>query len=383
MLRVCGVTFDHTTNYGTCFQSYALQHVIEQQYIDGIQCAYDLLPVSTFPYKTSKSSKRSLLTKAKRLVIKVFTKYRRKQFEDFELQHMHYADCHSREELLKLNDQYDAFVCGSDVIWNFAFVADNPTYFLDFAQKYKFSYAASFGRVNVFHEHAGEHIPEGCEAIVREHLPRLNRISVRERDGKRIAGLYTSKEVTHVCDPVLLLEDSQWNTLLPPSGGKTPYIFAYHTLRTPLFSSFLNEFKKQTNLPLKHIAWKTDDALKQRILSSPKPLKWLAMLRDAEYVVTNSFHGTLFAILFHKKFFSVVQGDRSVRSNIRLYELLENMGLGSRLYSSVPKTIDLNAVDFTEADQKIAAFRAKSLTYLRENLEAAYAEKIKLENKES
>ena len=97
----------------------------------------------------------------------------------------------------------------------------------------------------------------------------------------------------------------------------------------------------------------------------------IALLKNAEYVVTNSFHGTAFSVLFHKKFYTAVQDGKNVRSNVRLYDFLEGLGLSERLKSETPETIDLSAPDFTEADRVLSAQREESLAFLRRNLENA------------
>jgi len=106
------------------------------------------------------------------------------------------------------------------------------------------------------------------------------------------------------------------------------------------------------------------------------------LLRDAEYVITNSFHATAFSILFHKKFFTVVQGDKDKGINIRMNDLLNDLGLQDRIFSSVPETFDLKDIDYTNVDRILEEKRAESMAFLRENLEAAYREKMELEQKE-
>lgn len=95
--------------------------------------------------------------------------------------------------------------------------------------------------------------------------------------------------------------------------------------------------------------------------------------------MTNSFNATAFSRMFHKKFFTVVNGPKDGGINIRMYDFLKSMGLEDRLYNAVPDVIGTSDIDFTYADTEFVRQREFSLKYLRDNLEAAYQEKLKLE----
>ena len=378
MVKVCGVTFDHTTNYGSCLQAYALQNVIEGMEIGGEKCQYQLIPRRTFPTKRYKA--KNPMVMAKLFVLKQLTAYRRKQFASFEDRYMHFANCHNRDELPKLNDLSDAFVCGSDVIWNFSYTKADPIFFLDFAKKYKFSYAASFGKADINYDFDGVKLPDSPEALYSKYLPTLNAISVREKTGLEIVKRFTNKEAALVCDPVILLDSDDWKRIIPPPKKRGRYIFAYNTSIKPNFSAFLKRLQQQTGLPVIHVTWTAKDAIKQRCMYCPSPDVWLSDLLNAEYVVTNSFHATAFATIFHKSFYTVMQDGKNSRTNVRLYDFIHEMGLDERIYSSVPANIDLASPKFDHADQRIAQWRDQSLQYLRENLSSALMEKKERES---
>ena len=377
-MRICGVTFDHTTNYGSCFQAYALQTVIEQMQIGGEACHYDLLPLALLPTAQIQAPEKHVnpMLRLKRRILGRMDRYRRRQFAKFEDSVMHYANCHSAEALADLNGEYDAFVCGSDVIWNLSYTNSNPAYFLDFAEKYKFSYAASFGKADIHYEFDGVQLPENPEDFYARCISGLDAVSVREEDAVRIASQFTDRDVQCVCDPVLLLDADAWNRTLGKAGtpGK-PYIFAYNTHRKPVFEAFLEKICAQTGLRVVHVTWNSMDAVKQRALRMPDPLSWLRLLRDAEWVVTNSFHAMAFAVIFHKKFFAVMQDGKEARTNVRIYDFLEQVGLTDRIVTSVPGDIGLSEPDFREADAAIREKRASSLAFLRNSLEAAWQRK--------
>lgn len=378
MMRVCGVTFDHTTNYGSCLQAYALQTVMEKMIVRNEPCSYALLPASTIirnDFRKRIVTKRTLWIRMKNRILRQITRTRRKKFEIFEKEKMHYADCTDRQQLPKLNQQFDAFVCGSDVIWNFSFTQADPIYFLDFADKYRFSYAASFGKADIHYESEKVLFQERSEEIYRRYLPGFDQISVREKSAVEIAEAFSGKKVKQVCDPVLLLDREEWDRVIPQRSSGKKYIFAYNTSIKPNFDIFLKALQKQTGLPVVHVVWKASDAIRQKTLCFPEPQKWLQALRDAEYVVTNSFHATAFSILYKKVFFTVMQDGKLDRTNVRIYDFLSSAGLENRIITDTPDLIDCTIPDFTEADKMIRQHREESLLFIHENLEEASKEK--------
>ena len=372
MLRVYGVTFDHTTNYGTMMQSYALRIAVEKCEIGFEPCSYLQVPVSRL-IAPKPNLPASLTVRLKRCLLKAFSWYRRRGFAEFEAANIRFADVNSREDLQSLNAVADVFICGSDVIWNCSFTGGETTYFLDFAEKYRFSYAASFGKADIGYEFDHVQLSESAEELYARMIPRLNAVGVREQNAVEIARRFTDVPVECVCDPVLLLSAEEWNNVIEreKTRGDRHYIFAYNTSVKPNFTAFLKKIAAQTGLPVVHVVWKPQDAFKEHVLASPSPSRWLKLLCEAAFVVTNSFHATAFSMLYHKTFFTVMQDGKSARTNVRLYDFLERIGMDSRIVTDTPETIDLSAPDFTEADRILAVQREESFSFLRRNLENA------------
>ncbi len=370
MLRVCGVTYDHTTNYGSSLQAFALQYMIEKTVIAGDNCSYRLIPAALFPKNVSPA--HGLKNRIKTIVKSRLNAFRRKRFEGFEDRYMHYASCSNPEELTGLNEQTDAFVCGSDVVWNLNLTQGKPLFFLDFAEKYKFSYAASFGVMDIhkdFNHYRGKLPPE---AVFGKYLPGLDQISVREESAVEIVKNVSGRDAVQVCDPVLLLSKEEWSGIAAEPKRRKPYIFAYSTYTSPNYLAFLEKIKSQTGLPVINVTWRIKESINNRAFFVPTPEEWLRLLMDAEYVVTNSFHGTAFCVLFNKPFYCVMR-DKEIRgTRVRLYDFTRDMGLVDRVYGDTPGVISLAVPDFTQADRVLEEQRRKSLQFLRENLEAAY-----------
>ncbi len=364
MFTVYGVTYDHTNNYGTCFQAYALQTAIEKCKLgeSGEECVYHLIPVKLLK-EYPKVSGHSI----KILAAGLLRKLHRRQFNPFERKHMKFVPITSFSQLDSLNDEADAFVCGSDVIWSPDFSKNLGVYYLDFAHKYKFSYAASFGNAE---------IDKGLYEEIGRRLSSFDAISVREPSGAEIVRQCQDKPVRVVADPVLLLGRSEWEPIAVRQEKSSPYIFVYMTHTNAEIESFIDRLRQETGLRVVRVVWENAKALGwQGIQQVQSPELWLAQLRDAEYIVTNSFHATVFCTIFHKKFFTVVHGEKDGGVNIRMYDYLNKLCLQDRMFSSVPEVFDLSEIDFSGSDEIIAEMREEGMHYLQENLEAAYAQK--------
>ena len=362
MLRVYGITYDHTTNYGSCLQAYALQQVIRQIEIGGTLCNYQLIPIQRcegYPLKSS-------------IVAKFRRHYHGSRFRGFDQQNMRFARIHRLDEISLLNREADAFVCGSDVIWNRDVNRNMEQFYLTFAQKYSFSYAASFGKA-VLSEADKKELPR--------LLGHLKAISVREQSAKEIIEENTGLNSEVVLDPVLLLRADEWNRVAEAPRIRKPYIFIYATHLNDTYRGFVSRLRQQTGNRVIAATWGAENALKQGILQVQTPQRWLQLLRDAEYVITNSFHATAFSVIYHKKFYTVVHGAKDGGVNVRMCDFLNGLGLQDRLHNSIPDMIDLGKPDYTLVDQRLTDQREKSLSWLRQNLEAAFEEKLKLEKK--
>ena len=377
MLKVCGITYDHTLNYGSELQSYALQAAIEKIEIGGEKCKYALIPFGLMIHsKLKKTSDRNPVIILKRFVGESIQKSLKRKFRTFDAQ-IHEAKCGSLDELSELNLEYDAFVCGSDVIWRsdlskqlFDRTAyDCSAYYLSFAEKYKFSYAASFGISNP---------GEKARSFAAPKIADLNAIGVREESAVRIVRQWTGRDAELQADPVLLLSAEEWSAIAEEKGTKGQ-VFVYTTHDNPVISQLAKKLSHTCGGKVVEAYWRKNpkDILSKRAFNPHMTIqRWIQQLRDAEYVLTNSFHATVFSLIFHKKFFTVVHGDPQGGVNFRMYELLKAVGFEDRIFSEAPEELNLSEPDFSRTDAYIDALREKSLSFLQRNLEAAYKEKI-------
>lgn len=362
MMRVCGITFAHSPNYGSCLQAYALKKAIESIEVCGDKCSYKVIPIQMLKdYPVNGLSGK---------LINLLLAWNRLQYKSFYKKYMTYAECDCIKNLKLLNNQFDVFVCGSDVIWNDSFNRRVGAYYLDFAEKYRFSYAASFGKANVSEEYI---------RFVGDKIDRLDAISVREPSAVGIAKRCTDKPVTVVADPVLLVNRNEWQQVAGKIDSKKKFIFVYATHLNDIIIEYLKKLQEETKLQVVWAVAGPKQAIKQGIFRVQTPEEWLGYLKNSEYVVTNSFHATAFSVLFHKKFFTVVNGDKTKGINVRMNDFLEAIGLEDRIFSDIPQKLVLSEIDYTHVDEKIQNMREHAMAFLHENLEAAYRRKKELE----
>ncbi len=363
MLKVCGVTYDHSTNYGSFLQSYALGRAIEESRAGGGSCRYALAAVTRLrgrrggTKKTLRARVSLAVSHALRSVVYRFS------FSGFDRAHLKYMPIRRYRDLPRLNGMADAFVCGSDVIWNTDANHGLGAYYLDFAKKYKFAYGASFGKsadIAISAENAA-------------HLKELDQISCREDTGCDKVEQITGRRPAKVADPVFLLTGKEWEQIAAEGARALPehYIFVYNTYRSPLYEAVIRKLAEATSLPVIRTSWRFENAVRQGIFQMPSPQRWLYCLANADYVVTNSFHGTAFCVLFHRKFFTVAPGGPQRGANIRIWDLLGRLGLEERIISSETDAVGTQDVDYSAADVSLETFRAESLAYLERNLEDA------------
>lgn len=353
MLKVCCVTFDRTINYGSCLQAYALKTVVDSLEVGGEHCVYELLALGKMKDRE----------KHGKLINKIAYHLIWPSFSGFDRRNMQYVQLSYLKDIEKLNDQYDAFICGSDVIWNPAFTYGSDVYFLKFAGKYAFSYAASFGRLQLDNEYISS---------LQDRLSNLREISVRETSAARIIEENTDYHAKVVADPVLLLGAEQWNRI---AAGYTPdkgYIFVYVTHITDMVRRVCDQLQKLTGLRIIRTSTNLKNCLKFR--TSPcTPDKWISLIRDAQYIVTNSYHATVFSTIYRKDFFTVVSEEKT-GVYVRMHDFLTQFGLENRMISN-PEAITDEHVNYNIYDEKIGQLIRDSHAYLRSNLEKAHSEK--------
>ena len=239
----------------------------------------------------------------------------------------------------------------------------NP-YLLTWQKGHKVSYASSPSDMS----------DDGLRRIARE-LQSFDALSCREEDGAARMGKATGREIPVVCDPTLLLDSNRWNSLVPsvPNKLKGGYLLYYSLLRPRgAFEEMkaLVRLSVRLGLPvvvLTPLAGNVpkDEHLVNALASGPA--EFLSLLRGAVGVVTESYHGTLFSINYHKPVWVI---ERSEGADTRRLQVLKKLGLQDLAVSSVDAIEDIAQPDYAMADERLMAYRMESIEYLKQALRA-------------
>ena len=265
--------------------------------------------------------------------------------------------------------KFDAVLSGSDQLWS---PAGLPTNFFNlmFVPSHirKISYASSFGTSN---------IPFYQETRTRQYLERIEFISVRENSGKKIVDGLTNRNVPVVLDPTMLFDKSDWECFIPVKNSQnTPYVFAYFLGENPGHRKIVTEFARQKGLKLvalKHLDRfiKADVNFGDETPNGVGAEEFVNLIRHAEYVFTDSFHGSVFSILHHKKFvtFNRYSDKALVSKNTRIDSLFANLGITGRRYSGSLQMDIESIVDYNAVDARLLALREQSFNYIKQSLD--------------
>lgn len=360
-MKVGILTFHNAINYGAVLQAYALQQTVSTL---GAECEivdYSCPAVE----KQYRRKKMSECASWKIYVNDILSLHRldkkKEAFRNFLHKNLMLSD---RIETVSkdLSEKYDAVIVGSDQVFNPKNTDGDSAYLLDFNGKAKkIAYAASIGN-NAFLNLWQEKYKVDYKTL----LGAFHSISFREKEAADFVTQSLGQTYRTVLDPVLLAGNPLWKRFDSPPPEEE-YVFVYNLGNIPLLVDFVRNLHRKTGLKVcvvnKDI--KGDILLrKYSNVSSISPEDFLRMLSGAKYVVTDSFHGTAFSVLFHKNFYSVVNpGKENTNSRIRC--LLAELKLEDRIVSPDD---DLNLVavpNFEEVDRKVQSMRDESLLWLK------------------
>lgn len=375
-------------NYGGLLQSYALTEFLNQQ--DGFQA--EQISYSPPPRKKSFHenwdlikgfSITSLFEKLgikldilARTILKpdISNKFvKRKQLcNDFRSKISHSAET-AVKDLKALNDNYDVFISGSDQVWN-PNTFRSP-YFLDFAadNKKKIAFAASMG-VN--------DLSVRQRKLLLPLIKRFDFISVREKKAKELLEKYIPGiKVDAVSDPALLLDSSDWNKIARSLIQDQKYIYAYFLGERQKNIRLAAKTAQMLNLPIAAVPYiyrrynGFDHRFGDITLYDAGPCEFLGLIKDAELILTDSFHAAVFSVIYKKPFF-VYDRDREGDTNSmnsRLIDFLDDLGMAGRRISNknqLTKEKIAEAIDYKKVYSILEAKRKDTMEFLLKALDS-------------
>jgi len=380
-MKLATTTWYHYRNYGTALQAVALTSVLRSLGHDPRMICYK--PIGYFrtlpDYSVSAFSKRvyrKIKNRGTATIGEIFCDERKDLlFESFLNTYIHFTDvCATTSDLERLNDQFDAFVCGSDQIWSP--LVFNPKYYLDFVHDpaKKIAYAPSIG----VEEIEDRYIKTEITKLLKE----FGSLSIREEAGQKLIKALTGRDSSVVLDPTLLLTSQHWEEQfdLKQQHSEKPYLLVYMLGNNPEHWKAASETAAYLGLELRVIPVYKNDLYREGCLTEPVgPQEFLQLIHDASYVCTDSFHGIIFSLQFHRPFtaFSRFQKSDAKNQNSRILHLLNAVDMYSRLMTRNNwKDIAGKTPDFVHADHELNIMRSKSVHYLTTALQTASAASI-------
>lgn len=364
--RVGILTFPWSRNYGAKLQAYALQSVVSSL---GFECE-----IINFRRKHDCRSQEivKLLRKghigrfARELAIDLLKWRKHSRLDAFTMQQMRISPgrCFSLEGLAKLSERYDAIICGSDQVWNPDLTLESQLcYLLDFPDRkdmLRISYAASIGK---------EYINKTYIEEFSRCLKKFDAISIREKSATKLIKALAEKDVSSVLDPTLLLTREQWTLLCADININKPYLLVYSIgpESPPIFKKLVEQIAQDRRLRIVTFHQRKHYQNEMRNVPNAGPREFLGLFSKATFVVTNSFHGTTFSIIFKKPFFCV----RSDKKKSRQRDLLNSLDIEDRLVVD-GTTTDAQVgseINYAQVQENLQVLREHSITFLKSALE--------------
>lgn len=353
MKKIGIVTFHRALNYGAVLQSYALQRTIASAGADCEIVDY-ICPKITLDYKPFRIYKDAILKSALKSVIMFNRRLKRKNaFKSFFDNYLVKSPKqYTPEDLPSLKDDYDLFVAGSDQVWSPGCVGFDAAYFLTFANdEQKYSYAASF---------AVKELPASLIEEYKKRLSGFQGFSVREANGEKLVEELVGKKATTHLDPTLLITAEEWSKIAVEKLNK-PYILVFTANPQVSLMDFAVKLSKEKKLPIYYIS-DAPHIKKNGInyITSPSVEEFVGYFKNAQYVVTNSFHGTAFSVIFNRNLF--VEFKNKCGRNIRSEGLLKLLGIEREI---IDGRCEETPIDWSAVNEKIKEQSKNSLEYIK------------------
>lgn len=346
-MKIGVITFHRSLNYGAALQTYALQKALHSIGIDSEVIDYR---------NKEKEDDRKLIKNGEKFKLKTFAQIvfrlkKRKAFNKFYKENIPVSNLmYDNNNSHLIEHSYDKIIVGSDQVWNDGCIHNDDSYLLSFIATpgKRYSYAASI---------AGD--CETAEKTVMKYkkdFDKFSVISIRESNIIDFVKSQFGDKARNDLDPVLLLDKFKWEKVLSKRNKKKPYVFMYLVGAPKNVVKFAKDLAKKENCVL------IDNKTSFEFLNHNSPEEFLSWIYNAEYVVTNSFHGTAFSILFEKEFFIEYEVSKG-HYNFRAKSLVTQLSIDDREITS-EEYMCKQRIDYPTVLNKLDALRNESIEYL-------------------
>lgn len=345
-MKVAIITYHRAYNYGSALQAYAFNKYLRNI---GIEC-------ETIDYLTERQNdlyrlfekNKSLLAVCRNIQSFMYLKklkIHKARFDEFLTAYlpMTAQQYHKPSELDKLNDEYDYFICGSDQIWNPLTVDFDQSYLLSFVKNKKkcVAYAPSV---------AINRIPDEYNELFFDSLQNYKALSTREKSGSNIISNIVGRKCEVVVDPVLLLSPKEWSDIAEDIPYKD-YILGYYIGNVDGMRGFADKLRNKTGKRV-IVIYKNLRDFKYKTVKAydAGPREFVGLVRNASYIVTNSFHAAVFSLIFKKNFWVFTDSNNPNSSGSRIENILEVVGMSNRILdaATMNKINPEDEIEYTE-----------------------------------
>lgn len=371
MTTIGTITYHESINYGAILQAYALQKILDDighisEIIDYCNPQRGITALSR--YRRVRHFVWQGIVKRMSVGME-----RQKRTKEFRLKYLRLSarKYYDAETLHSAPPLYDAYITGSDQVWNPRINNNDSSYFLTFAPpgKRRISYAASFGFSQIQDRFVSDY---------EEWLKQIHYLSSREVEGKQIIEQLIGRDAEIVLDPTLLLDQEQWNRIAVSYKCPKPYILCYYMSGDKKVNKSITELARQvstlTGWGVICIGQKEYMRLHpwRRSIFDAGPAEFLGLFQNASFVVTNSFHGIAFSVNYRKPFFAPINQsllpEKALSS--RIITLLKTLKLEHRLLpvgEGLPSESVLD-VDYQPVEMILQEEKQRSIDFLRNAL---------------
>lgn len=359
------ITRHAPANYGSLLQTIAMQEIIGILGYDNEVIDYIPYEESVFrlPVTQARMKKELDANKLKKIAYIIVC-----ELENWIMYHKFLT---MRKEFLKMgprcknhlqlkniyaNNSEDIFITGSDQVWgSIATGSYDSAYFLDFVPKgaRKLAFASSFGK---------SQFDETIMSTYKEYLSKYDKLAVREKVAVDIIhNLGFSSE--QVLDPTLMMTKEQWEEYLRPIKKPEEYVLIYQIHKNSEMDTYAEKFAQEKGLPLLRVSPLLHQKTRSgKLVYLPDIGQFLDLIKNATYLVTDSFHGTVFALTFNTQFIEILPNTETSSRNLNLLELTN---LTERIVKDLSRFDYADEqIDFTYANKIINMKRLQSINIL-------------------
>lgn len=365
------ITFHASLNCGSMLQAYALQEVLIRKF----EINTEIINYSNrgqrqyYALWDTKLRPRIIKSNLKALPYYKYIKKVNADYRDFFYKYFNLSGpmLKKMSDLNNIEENYDIIIAGGDQVWNIRCRDADDAYFLSFVNnKKKVSYAPSLGGIDI-NKYAKNPLK------YTDLLKSFDYLSVRENNGQKWLKKLTGKNVPVIADPALLLTAKEWCDYLPVSEINERFIFYYAFSYSNIDNNkAMQEINHKTGLPVYMIdarSWAICrlDRYGIKLYKKAGPLGFLSLIKAAELIITESFHGTLFSALFKKNFWSCRNRIAIDPDDDRAMCILAQLGLIDRykILDELPDIDIFKEIDYKPVHKRIKEIREVSLEYIR------------------